>query len=172
MVVSFSAMFIGTENDMGVFILVKVSCNMRLQELVEFYKTKDEHYCISDNFMKSGYRQKNGEYIEYAKSLGLCTDPLKAEPNQKWHFLESYAALKDSKWEFEYRLLCPELLLWMAEAAGINKKLIMEAEQEAKKIIDNGRLENNEGIARNKAGVAIRKIITWDILKKAINDTV
>ncbi|URZ16710.1 hypothetical protein CLFE_027570 [Clostridium felsineum DSM 794] len=64
-----------------------------------------------------------------------------------------------------YRVICPELLLWMAEAAGVDSKIVAEAEQSARVIIDNGA----NGYARNKAGREIKKnIIKWEMIEKQI----
>jgi hypothetical protein len=90
---------------------------MTFGEIIEFYKGKKKHYCISDSFVKSGYQQKKGGYIDYAKK----TYSKEVEPSQKWHFIEAYASKKDRDDKFYYgRLKCPELLLWMAEAAGVD----------------------------------------------------
>ncbi|WP_250944631.1 hypothetical protein [Clostridium felsineum] len=53
----------------------------------------------------------------------------------------------------------------MAEAAGVDSKIVAEAEQSARVIIDNGA----NGYARNKAGREIKKnIIKWEMIEKQI----
>ncbi|MHB8171930.1 MAG: hypothetical protein ACYDG6_10395 [Thermincolia bacterium] len=64
---------------------------MTFGEIIEFYKGKKKHYCISDSFVKSGYQQKKGGYIDYAKKAYSK----EVEPSQKWHFIEAYASKKD-----------------------------------------------------------------------------
>ena len=44
--------------------------------------------------------------------------------------IEAYASKKDRDDKFYYgRLKCPELLLWMAEAAGVDIEIIRQAEK-------------------------------------------
>lgn len=141
---------------------------MTIKELANFYKSKNEHYEVSDVFVKAGYQQKSGGYISKAKKIGLEVDYKKAEPNQKWHLLESYIPEKQESNLYNHLIICPELLLWMAEAAEIDTNIIREAEKKARKIIDAGRQENKEGLARNKAGLTIREIITWGMIENKI----
>jgi hypothetical protein len=130
--------------------------------------SKNEHYPISDSFIKSGYQQKDGGYISKTKKIGLEIDYKKAEPNQKWHFIDSYASEKQGSDIYKHLLVCPELLLWMAEACGINDSIVRKAEKEAREIINIGRKEDKEGQSRNKAGIMIRKMITWNMLEEKI----
>ena len=65
-------------------------------------------------------------------------------------------------------MVCPELLLWIAEACGINNSIIRKAENKAREIINIGRKENKEGQSRNKAGIMIRKTITWSMIEEKI----
>lgn len=108
-------------------------------------------------------------YIELAKQKGISIDTKKTEPNQQWHLLTAYFdQLTDSeKRTKNYRnLKCPELLLWIAEAAGIESKLVCEATTEAKKIIDRG----VNGYSRITAASKIKTIITWDMLEERIQN--
>ena len=136
---------------------------MILEEFCDFFKDKETHYDESTNFVKEGYGQLSGGYIECSKCKKVKIDANTAEPNQKWHLLESYYreydSKKDAKRCYSY-LLCPELLLWIAEAAGFNIKNVAE---EAKKIINSG-----EKRARNKAGRKIKEEITWENLEAMI----
>jgi len=136
---------------------------MTFGEIIEFYEGKKKHYCISDSFVKSGYQQKKGGYIDYAKKAYSK----EVEPSQKWHFIEAYASKKDRDDKFYYgRLKCPELLLWMAEAAGVDIEIIKQAEKKAMDVINKG-----EPRARNAAGKAIRGTIPWDMLEKQISQS-
>lgn len=109
-------------------------------ELTNFYYNKDEHYPISDSFIEN-YQQKDGGYIAFAIQTGHKVDRKTHEPNQKWHLLESYILVKiiqtNGNINFKLGVLkCPELILWMAEAAGIDDKIIKEAASYAGKRID------------------------------------
>jgi len=141
---------------------------MLIKEIVDYFKTKKEHYPISDGFIKSGYQQQGGGYINKAKKIGLEIDYKKAKPNQKWHFIDSYASEKQGSDVYKHLLVCPELLLWMAEACGIDNSIIRKAENKAREIINIGRKENKEGQSRNKAGIMIRKMITWSMIEEKI----
>jgi len=136
---------------------------MTLNEFCDFFKDKKEHYQQSDNFVKKGYGQVSGGYIDCAKCKKIEVDSTNAEPNQKWHLLESYYreenGRSDAKRCYGY-LLCPELLLWIAEAAGFD---ITDVAQEAMQIID-----DRSKAARNKAGRKIKEKITWKNLEDRI----
>lgn len=142
-----------------------------------FLEDKKEHYPISDEFIKN-YQQspnnKNG-YVYFAWETGHIISRKLAEPNQKWHFFESYILilidqnkiqLDDDAEKCYNRLKCPELLLWIAEAVGIGSELVNQAAKKAEEIIDLG----TNGFSRNKAGTEIaKKIIPWNKIKEQIN---
>ena len=137
---------------------------MTLEEFCAFFDGKQEHYPVSDSFIKNGYMQEERGYIRNAKKEGIKRDVENAEPNQKWHLLKSYYPSTD-KYRDAYkcykRLLCPELLLWIAESTGFDVEDILI---EAQRIIKNG----TNGRARNKAGIYIRNEITWEMLEEKI----
>lgn len=142
---------------------------MTHREVIEFYKNKDTHYELSDAFVKK-YQQPSEQYIQYASSLGREVDKSLAEPNQQWHLLESYYGQKtldlDAKacfWDLRWQkggFKCPELLLWMAEAAGCN---ITKAKQEAEKLCDNNQ--------RSKAHAKIKELISWEMIENRIKNS-
>jgi hypothetical protein len=145
---------------------------MTYEEIIEYYKDKPEHLSISDCFVKAGYQQASGGYIKYAAKVGKTIDFKIAEPDQRWHLIESYALRRLKKYKagvikdnvFRYhRLKCPELLLWMAEAAGVDKSTIQTAEQQARRLIDSGVPQ-----ARNRAGELILKRIPWNVIELAM----
>lgn len=73
----------------------------------------------------------------------------------------------DEKCTKSYRdLKCPELLLWIAEAAGVNLELVEDAAKKAKEIIDSG----DSGYLRNTAGYKIKTIITWEMIEERIQN--
>lgn len=60
------------------------------------------------------------------------------------------------------KLKCPELLLWIAEAVGIDSEIVNEAARKAREIIDIG----TNGHSRNKAGIEIaNRIIPWNMIE-------
>lgn len=113
---------------------------LRLIELIKFYDDKKEHYPISDEFIKN-YQQKDGPYIDHAGKTGHTVSAEQCEPDQKWHLFVAYIPdrLKRNGGDAEARvgtLKCPELLLWMAEAAGIDDEIVTEAKEAAASEID------------------------------------
>lgn len=65
-------------------------------------------------------------------------------------------------------LKCPELLLWIAEASGVDSSKVEEASKFAKEIIDTG----TDGRTRNKAGAEMKKeIISWEVIEKSLKIT-
>lgn len=146
--------------------------DVTLKEWMKFLCSKKEHYPISDEFVRK-YQQaptnKNG-YIFYAWEVGHLIQKRMAEPNQKWHFFDAYILklleankvnLDDSAKRIYGRIKCPELLLWIAEASGIESEIVEDASKEAKNIID----RNNKN-ARNSAGDTIRKKIPWERIEE------
>lgn len=147
---------------------------MTIAEWMKILANKKEHYPISDEFVKF-YQQsplnKDG-YVYLAWETGhvICREI--AEPNQKWHFFESYILilitqgklqLSDDAEKCYKKLKCPELLLWIAEAAGIESEKINEAAKVARDIIDYG----TNGRARNTAGIKIvKEIIPWNMIEE------
>jgi len=112
-------------------------------KLITFFQDKKEHYRISDNFIEDYQQLDNNDpnsYITYARETNHLVDPKKHAPNQKWHFFEAYYIYKivDKYRKNEVyadfiakKPGCPELLLWMAEAAGIDDDIIEEASRYA-----------------------------------------
>ena len=145
---------------------------MTICEWMARMKHKNEHYGISDAFVKD-YQQGKTGYIKYAMQVGYPIKKSQAEPNQKWHLFESYLhrrladeklSLEDSAEAVYKRLKCPELLLWIAEASGVDCLKVKEAANRAKEIIDSG----SDGRARNKAGQEIVRIISWRTIEQAL----
>lgn len=131
---------------------------------------KKEHYTLCDEFIKK-YQQLSGGYIEYARKVGKVIDRSLAEPNQKWHLLEAYYGYKEKEgkldleaettiWDINWQrggLLCPELLLWIAEAAGCNIEI---AKQEAENLCHANK--------RKEAHKKIKELIPWEIIENNI----
>lgn len=153
---------------------------MNLKELGKHYESKEKHYEISDEFVKEGWGQAetsgNTGYIAKAKSR-LKTDksikinPRLAEPNQKWHLLVSYMeeSSPDLPAKTAYsKIICPELLLWMAEAANVEEKKIKQAKQAAIKLMEDKRKAGDTWRCRNDAGRKIKEIIPWELIENGI----
>ena len=119
-----------------------------LIDLIKFYCEKKEHYPISDEFIKK-YQQKatRDSYIVFAYKTGHTVSAEQCEPNQKWHLFEAYISYRlkvnggDAKARMG-KLKCPELLLWMAEAAGVDDDIVTEAKEAAASEIDRIREED------------------------------
>lgn len=96
-----------------------------MRGIADYLETKQKYYPLSNEFVET-YQQTSGGYIALAKSLGLLVDKSQHEPNQKWHFFDSwlYPSIADGSitWDADAkvrvytRLLSPELLLWIYEA--------------------------------------------------------
>lgn len=148
-----------------------------IRQIADFLLTKEEHYPISDEFIER-YQQKGDGYISYAKQLGMVVDKKLHEPNQKWHFFESWLYREIDEggitWEASAKsrvyskLYCPELVLWIYEACGVNPLKVYEAKQVAERGKVNGDVVST--IAAN-----MRKIVAWEDLEVNIlnflNDT-
>ena len=75
---------------------------MELKEWMDYLIKQQEHYPVSDEFIKKYQQSPNNHkgYIYYAWETGHIIDRNLAEPNQKWHFFESYilrGLLKEKK---------------------------------------------------------------------------
>lgn len=142
---------------------------LELKKFVEYFRNKNPFYDISKSFVCNGFGQKSGGYIALARKNRISIDMENAEPNQQWHLLTAYynELTDDQKRTKNYRYLkCPELLLWIAEAAGIDSALVDKAANEAREIINNG----TNGYSRIKAASKIKTIITWDMIEEKIQN--
>ena len=160
---------------------------MKKRDLIEYFSTCGEHYLLSDDFVKK-YQQNKGKtpntdtgYIKNAYNKGMNIDADRAEPNQKWHLLNSYFEIDKKEFNINKEiydksaliwsmgnvdtgkggpgLKCPELLLWIAEAVGCD---ICEAKAEAEKYCAKGE--------RLLACNAIKKIIKWEEIENKISN--
>lgn len=144
---------------------------MKIKEWMGLIEFSKEHYEISDEFIRK-YQQNRGGYIDYANRIGHLVDKECAEPNQRWHLFDSYLMRKFVDGELSldddankvWRIMCPELLLWIAEASNVDSEIIKKAADKAKRIIDN----SQDGYARNKAAYVIRNEISWNMLENSL----
>ena len=89
---------------------------------IEPHKNNIGEEYISDLCVKQGYGQSCGGYLKTRKK-----DDIKlAEPSQKEHFLNYYED-KSEKLPTYYYLRCPQLLLFIAEIAGVSRKSLKGA---------------------------------------------
>ncbi len=118
---------------------------MTKKEVNEYLKQfAEERDYKADKFTEEGYGQTIGAYHEEAKKCGII------KPTQKWHFTESYfnyISNIDNKPTY-YQLHCPELMIWIAEVAGLNGSMIDETIIFIKKYEDerNMKCKNKDGI--------------------------
>ena len=147
---------------------------VQLLEWMNFLSGGREHYPISDDFVRSCQQSPNSRagYVYYAWQVGHPIWAEFAEPNQKWHFFNSYLPSKFRKNQIQLtdlaskiygHLQCPELLLWIAEATGIAECRVCIAAVMAKHVID-----SQGSRARNQAGARIKEIIPWNIIENEI----
>lgn len=111
-----------------------------MRNIADFLETKETHYHYSDEYVKV-YQQTSGGYIDYAKQLGKTVDKSICEPNQKWHYFDSWLnrsiadgtlSWDDSAKTRSYSYLqSPELLLWIFEACAAPNEKIINAYNEA-----------------------------------------
>lgn len=116
-------------------------------DFASFLADKKEHYPLSDEFVEK-YQQAGGGYIDYARQLGMVVDRHLHEPNQKWHFFESwlFESIRAGTltWDADARsrvyinLKSPELLLWIFEASGVSPTKVRRAMTAA----EEGRVNN------------------------------
>jgi hypothetical protein len=58
---------------------------------------------------------------------------------------------------------CSPMLLWLAEAAGVDKRLVREADRVMRRLVDAGLSDSNP-----KTANAFRKIIGWSLVEAAL----
>lgn len=101
---------------------------MTVGQAAKVFAGKENVPCpVTDRLIKGGFRQISGGYISYARSADIGTDHRKGEPHQWWHLMKSYCERTDSEKIFGRRIVCGELLLYMAEVLGCVEKQKLEA---------------------------------------------
>ena len=107
--------------------------NPTIKDFIFLISDAKEHYTYSDTFIES-YQQTSGGYITFANKVGHTVNKSIHEPNQRFHFIESwlYQSFVDNTitWDASaetrvYKnLQCPELLLWIYEASGVDSNKV------------------------------------------------
>lgn len=135
-------------------------------KLFNYYSNKPSFMPRYKEFMKwcgedINRQQIDGGYIALAKKKHIPVNYSKGCPNQKWHLLYSYCYNYKQMKGNVGELKCPELVIWMSEAAEI---VVTDEDIKIMKkfILDNGR------IGRNYAGVYLWNKNKEEIIKKVI----
>ena len=111
---------------------------MTNQQVYEYISGLSEHKedCdyFADQYVKDGYGQVKGGYFAIAKKTdGVVILQEEAEPSQKWHMIDSYYKGKiESGFDMQTpaslgRIMCPQLMLWIAEIAGLDRDILVRA---------------------------------------------
>ena len=143
--------------------------DITISDIKLFLEDKDEHYPLSDEFIER-YQQTSGGYIENAKKADLIVDKQLHEPNQKWHFFDSWlypSIAEGMSWDESAKsrvytkLQSPELLLWIYEACGVNPAKV----KAAKDVAEAGKAAGTHSstIAKN-----MRECVPWEDLEENI----
>lgn len=155
----------------------KKEVTITIQDIADFLQDKKEHYPFSDEFIEK-YQQTSGGYIELAQKLGMVVSKEMHEPNQKWHFFDSWlnpsieeGSLSwdsDAKSRVYNSLLCPELLLWIYEACDVSPLKV----KAAKEVAEQGKVNKTHvsTIAKNMRGCVPWSDIESNILAYKNND--
>ncbi len=151
-----------------------VSEAITVGQMADFLLTKKAHYPFSDQFMER-YQQTSGGYLDNAKRAGIPVDRQQHSPDQKWHFFESwyYPSIEegtlsrddDAKKRIYTNLLCPELLLWIYEACGVEPAKV----RAAMKAAEAGKVS---GASVSTIAKNMRSCVSWDDLAKAFAEKV
>ena len=144
-----------------------------VQDFSDYLEDKREHYPLSDEFIER-YQQTSGGYIDYAKKCGIPVDKYNHSPNQKWHFFTSWldqsladgslTMQDDAKSRIYTKLLCPELLLWIYEALGVDPVKV----NNAKEVAEAGK---SAGTAVSTIAKNMRAQVSWEDLIVEISKT-
>ncbi len=155
---------VSRQNGTSYTVSAETEQTVTMREIADFLQDKNAHYPFSDEFIER-YQQSGGGYIDTAKKAGLIVDKQKHEPNQKWHFFDSwlYPSIDDGSltWDADAKrrvytgLLCPELLLWIYEASGVDPVKVSNA----KTVAEQGKAAgtNVSTIAKN-----MRACVPWE----------
>ena len=117
-----------------------------MSDMERFLLTKDEQYPITNEYVEL-YQQESGGYIANALKAGLTVDKSQHLPSQKWHYFESwlYTTIEEGmSWDASAsdrsygKFSCPELLLWIIEATGVDSAKVREAKDIAVQGKQNG----------------------------------
>lgn len=153
---------------------------MNNEKVCDYVRTIDPHQIsIGDLCVKQGYGQSCGGYLITCKRGKL------EEPSQKEHFLNYYGNKAEKLPTYNY-LRCPQLLLFIAEIAGVSSKRLEDAYKILRDYEDKKDLRNKEKNANyiwgkpdfrefktkihiNALVRIIRDAYNWDEVRKGIS---
>ncbi len=165
---------------------------MTYQELYDYIENNihdhinlnGEEY-LADLYVKNGFGQIRGGYFDYAYEHDEKICKKNAEPSQKWHLLESYIQYKLGKNLISknenaklHRIMCPQLMIWISEIAGLNKDLLKSAITNAIKYETNNKTKDsrkikyavlNQNLHWEKICNIIKTKNTWEEIVKEIS---
>lgn len=143
---------------------------MTVGQVKKVYNGMENKPCpITEELIKAGYQQKSGGYIKTAKKNNEVVDYKQALPTQYWHLFHSYFKVGtenelSSNNKFTKRVVCGELIFWMAEVLDCVDKA--ELEDLCNEIINNP-IPCEEGLQYDKNRQPIYCRAKWN---KAIQD--
>ncbi len=150
----------------------RASNTVTMLEMTNLLAGKKAHYPLSDEFSEK-YQQTDGGYLDNADKADIPCDRQLHEPNQKWHFFESwfYPSIDDGSitWDADAKsrvyskLLCPELLLWIYEACGVEPVKVRNAMLAAE-------AGKTSGLAVTSIAKNMRSCVAWDDLAAAFTE--
>ena len=153
---------------------------MTNQEVYDYIKNniKSDANYISDEYVKAGYGQIKGGYFDVAYRNNEKRCKKDAKPSQKWHLIVSYYDSKKANNNFDMqkkaslsRIMCPQLMMWIAEIAGLNEKILRKAIEEAINYEKNNKTKDSRKIKKdvlinalhwNEINRVIQTANTWD----------
>lgn len=110
--------------------------NQEFWECIAAFKHKNAagEELICDRLVKNGLGQTVGGYFDEAQRPEWRIEivPDRAEPSQNFHFYQYYVKnrfdpKKGAKIPSYSRLYCPQLIMYISEAAGLNRDLVQTA---------------------------------------------
>ena len=91
---------------------------MTTGEVKVFFQDKEHTPCpLTERLVKAGYQQVSGGYIDTAKWKGIKVNYKENTPSQYWHLM-NYCNRRDADMPFTKRIVCGELIFWMAEVSS------------------------------------------------------
>lgn len=147
---------------------------MTNQQVYEYISGLSEHKMdcdyFADQYVKDGYGQVKGGYFAIAKKTdGVVISQEEAEPNQKWHMIDSYYKGKiENGFDMQTpatlgRIMCPQLMLWIAEIAGLKEPYLEKAISEAIDYEDNHKTKDSR-----KIKTVLKGPLHWDEITQII----
>lgn len=109
-------------------------------EKYDMHRNRNDDELFCDMMVKDGFGQTVGGYFEVAEypkyKRKIKIDRSNAEPSQAFHFFEYY--IDDKKMIVQKKpsynsLKCPQLIMYIAEMAGLNRQILLKCLEFIKK---------------------------------------